>query len=90
MGQTPCPLHDAVMDALADHETRLRDKTARVTRVEIEVEGMQEKLDTIAENQEKTTEAIRAGDAFQTKILTIFGTVMFLIQVVPLIAAWLK
>jgi hypothetical protein len=85
-----CPHHDTVDGRLDDHEERLRSKRDRILSLEKDVENMNEKLDLIVIGQREAKEAIQKSDQWQGKIMAIFGTIMFLVQVGPVIAGWLK
>jgi len=85
-----CPHHEIVMAALEDHEERLRSKRDRILSLEKDVENMNEKLDLIVIGQKEAKEAIQKSDQWQGKVMAIFGTIMFLVQVGPLVAGWLK
>lgn len=90
MAAQNCPHHDAVMEAIGDHEDRLRAKRDRILSLEKDVEAMTEKMDALLTSQKETKDAIHASDIWQTKVMTTFAVVMFLLQVAPTIAGWLK
>ena len=85
-----CPHHDTVKQSLEDHEDRLRAKRDRILSVEKDVEAMSEKMDLMLTSQKETKDAIHASDIWQTKVMTVFAVVMFLLQVAPTVAGWLK
>ena len=85
-----CPHHQTVTDTLNDHEDRLRSKRDRILSLEKDVENMNEKLDLIVTSQKETRDAIHASDIWQTRVMTVFAVVMFLVQIAPAVIGWVK
>lgn len=77
MGPSPCPHHERVIETLDDHETRLRGKRDRLLTVELEVEGMNKKMDLLVVSQQKTQDSVDSLKYWQTGIMGGFALLLF-------------
>jgi hypothetical protein len=76
----PCGHHEIIDRQLIDHENRLRDKTVRLQKLELEMEGMSEKMDLLIVNQDKTQASVDSLKAWQTGIMAVFGVALLVVD----------
>lgn len=74
-GSSSCRHHDEI-------EERLREKRDRITRLEMEVGHMKEKLDLIVIGQDKILQTVTGIKSWQTYLMGAAGVIAILYSVV--------
>jgi hypothetical protein len=71
----PCPHHDGIREILDDHEARLRTKSDRIMRLELEAGHMSEKMDAIIKQNEAIKTSLDSLRAWQLYLMGAAGTI---------------